>query len=456
MDLTWLLSSAFWLAIFGVPVLVALGTVLLLTLVKPHRWLWMAGATSTVMAYTLPVGSIFPSLNLLSSLAALKGIRAWPLWRTWWMRSAAAMAVIQLVACVWSPSPVAGIREFIYLLPFFLLSGAAFQYGMERPEGLVKLFVLVLWVSLIQVVLIMLFRVAPSIEARFITSRLAGLFISPNVLASLFDGSPNNIFDANKAGGLFVNANGAAAFAGCCAMLAWHFGGALRRLDLRLIGVLNWMAVFFTGSKAGAICAVMVPLVVIAVLFARGRRPTLLQVASVCFLLAVAAVVLPVAWELYHQSGFTRASGDTLNVRQRIWSFAWASFKKHPLIGFGHGGWELKFPFYAFANGLNPNYPPHNMFMLLWSKAGIGAALAGLAFSLSFMWAQLRLAWTTPGEVSSMPLGVFAAFLWVFVQAQGENFGILGEPHITTVLALVAGGVTALMQYGRRAAPPVS
>jgi O-antigen ligase len=301
------------------------------------------------------------------------------------------------------------------------------------------------------VALIMLFRMAPTIEARFITSRIAGLFISPNVLASLFDGSPNNIFDANKAGGLFVNANTAAAFAGCCAMLAWHFGGALRRLDLRVIGALNWIAVFFTGSKAGAICAVMVPLAVLVVLFARGRRPTMLQVASACFLLAVVSVALPVAWELYHQSGFTRASSDTLSVRQRIWSFAWAWFKKHPLIGLGHGGWELKFPFYALANGLNPGYPPHNMFMLLWSKAGIGAALAGLAFSVSFLWAQLRFAWTTPGALSGMPLGVFAAFLWVFVQAQGENFGILGEPHITTVLALAAGGVTALMQYGRRA-----
>jgi hypothetical protein len=92
------------------------------------------------------------------------------------MRSAAVMAGIQLLACVWSPSPLAGVREFIYLLPFFLLSGAAFQYGMHRPEGLVRLFVLVLWVSLIQVALIMLFRAAPSIEARFITSRLAGRF----------------------------------------------------------------------------------------------------------------------------------------------------------------------------------------------------------------------------------------------------------------------------------------
>lgn len=452
MDLSWVLGLVF----LSVPALLALGIVLLLTLVKSHRWLWVAGATSTLMGYTLPVAGIFPSLNLLSGLAALKGLRAWPLWRTTWMRCAAAMAAIQLVACVWSPSPLAGIREFIYLLPFFLLCGAAYQYGRQRPEGLLRLYIVMLWISLIQVLLVMLFRLAPTLEARFITSSVAGLFISPNVLASLFDGSPNNIFDAAKAGGLFVNANGAAAFAGCCAMVAWHFGSALRRLDLRLLGALHWVSVFFTGSKAGAICAVLLPLVILAIRLLRGQRPSMLQVALGCFVIAFVAVALPVAWELYSHSGFTRASTETLSVRQRIWSFAWATFKKHPLIGLGHGGWELRFPFYALANGLNPNYPPHNMFMLLWSKAGIAAALAGLAFSLSFLWTHLRAAWRASGRAAALPLGVFGAFLWVFIQAQGENFGILGEPHITTVLALTAGGVAALMQQGRRADPPLS
>ncbi|PTT74989.1 hypothetical protein DBR42_29900 [Pelomonas sp. HMWF004] len=450
MDLSWI----FWLFVVGAPAAVAVTLVLMLTLVRPHRWLWVAGTTSTLMAYTLPVAGIFPSLNLLSGLAALKGVRAAPLWRTTWMRAAAAMALIQLVATVWSPSPLGGIREFIYLLPFFLLAGAAYQYGQQQPHGLLRLYRVMLWLSLIQVVLILLFRLVPSVEARFITSRVAGLFISPNVLASLFDGSPNNIFDANKAGGLFVNANAAAAFAGCCALIAWQFGSAFKQLDLRVIGLLQWVAVFFTGSKAGAICAVVVPCVLIVFGLLRGYRPSLLQLASVCFLVAMVAVALPIAWEMYNQSGFSQASTETLNVRQRIWSFAWGLFKKHPLIGLGHGGWELKFPFYAIANGLNANYPPHNMFMLLWSKAGIFAALAALLFSISFAWTHLRMAWQASGRAAAMPLGVFGAFLWVFIQAQGENFGILGEPHITTVLALAAGGVAALMQHRRADAPP--
>lgn len=449
MDLSWVFALVF----FAAPAVAAIVILLVLTLVSPHRWLWVAGATSTLMAYTLPVAGIFPSLNLLAGLAALKGVRAWPLWRTWWMRSAAAMAVIQLIASAWSPAPMGGIREFIYVLPFFLLCGAAYQYGRRNPQGLVQLYVLVLWLTVLQAMLIMLFRVAPSIEARFITSRVAGLFISPNVIASLFDGSPNNIFDAAKSGGLFVNANTAAAFAGCCAMLGWGFGTALRRLDLRLIGALNWVAVFFTGSKAGAICAVVVPMAIMVVYLLRGRRPSLGQLAAAFLLFAVVAVALPIAWELYRQSGFTRASSDTLDVRQRIWSFAWANFKKHPLLGLGHGGWELKFPFYAYTLGLNPNYPPHNMFMLLWSKAGLGALLAGVAFCATFLLSHLRMALRAPAQLAAVPMGLFAAFLWVFIQAQGENFGILGEPHITTVLALAAGGVTALLQYVRRAEP---
>lgn len=449
-------SLIFALIFISFTVLIALGIFLSLTFVKGHRWLWVAGATSTVMGYTLPIAGIFPSLNLLSALASLKGLKGHPLWNTVWMRAAGAMAAIQLVACVWSPAPMAGIREVIYLLPFFLLSGAAYQYGKTNPQGLMRLYIFILWLSVIQVPLIMLFRVAPSIEARFITSRIAGLFISPNVIAALFDGSPNNIFDPTKAGGLFVNANIASTFAGCCAMLAWQFGRALRRFDLRLLGALHWSSVFFTGSKAGAMCAVGIPMLIMALRMLRGQRPTLLQVASVCFILAAVAVVLPIAWEMYHRSGFTRASSDTLSVRQRIWAFALFWFKKHPLIGLGHGGWELKYPFYAIANGLSPNYPPHNMFLLLWVKAGLGAALAGLVFSVSFLWTQLRSAWQATGRQAALPLGVFAAFLWVFIQAQGENFGILGEPHLTTFLALAAGGVAALMQHTRRDAGPAS
>jgi O-antigen ligase len=445
MDLSWL----FGLLLIGIPALFALGVVLALTFVKSHRWLWVAGATSTAMGYTLPIAGIFPSINLLAGLASLKGLAAAPLWRTTWMRAAAAMALLQLLSSMWSPQPVAGVREFVYLLPFFLLSGAAYQYGRNRPQGLIKLYGVVLWLSAVQALLIIAFRVAPSAEARFITSPLAGLFISPNVIASLFDGSPNNIFDAAKSGGLFVNANTAAAFAGCCAMLAWYFGRTLRRVDLQLLAALHLTAVFFTGSKAGAICAVVVPATLALIHAARGQRPSMGQLAVGCLVAACAAVLLPIAWELYSQSGFTRASTETLDVRQRIWSFAWGMFKKHPLGGLGHGGWELHFPFYAIAQGLNPNYPPHNMFMLLWSKAGLGAVLAGLLFSLSFILAQLRLAWRAQGELANMPLGVLAAFLWVFIQAQGENFGILGEPHITTMLALAAGGVAALMTTAR-------
>ena len=447
MDLSWL----FGLLFLAIPALIALGVIFSLAFVKSHRWLWIAGSTSTVMGYTLPLAGFFPSLNLLAGLAALKGLRGWPLWSTTWMKCAAVMTGMQLLASVWSPVPIIGVREFLYQLPFFLLCATAYQYGKTRPDGLVKLYTVVLWVSVLQALLVMVFRVAPTVEARFITSRLAGFFISPNVIASLFDGSPNNIFDPTKAGGLFVNANAAAAFAGCCAMIGWHFGSALRRLDLRLIGALHWSSAFFTGSKAGAICAVVVPLVVVAVRMARGQRPSMLQVTLACFVLAFLAVALPVAYELYSQSGFGRASTDTLHVRQRIWAFAWASFKSHPLLGLGHGGWEQKFPFYAYVNGLNPGYPAHNMFLLLWSKAGLGAALAGLAFCLTFMLAHLRMAWRSDGRAAGMPLGVFAAFLWVFIQAQGENFGMLGEPHLTTMLALAAGGASALLHHFRRA-----
>lgn len=392
------------------------------------------------MFYALPIAGVYLSVNLLSGLAAVRGGFDKRLWRVLWVKLAAAMTACLVLSMAWSPSAISGFRDLVYALPFFFICGAAMQCSLADKAFAKRVLGSLVVLASIQAALIIIFRVSPAIEARFITSRLAQFFISPNVIAGLFSGSPNNIFDPNKAGGLFVNANAAAAYMGCVAMVGWYLGKAERWWVVSASAGFCWCAVFFTGSKAGTICAVFIPTLQVVLTILRAKKVGIAAAAFVCFVVAAGALAAPFVWLAYTKTDFTHASAETLSVRQVIWSFAWSTFKQHPFAGLGHGGWEERFPMYALALGVNPNYPAHNAFIILWSKGGVLAGLCGIAFAASFLQWAFANSFRLGSEASRVfCLGLAWGFFWVLIQALGENFGLIGEPHIASLLAIASG-----------------
>lgn len=415
---------------------------------RPAFLLWCIALSFTFQFHAFPVAGIYPSLTLLAGLALWGAVfRVMKIQPAWWLWALIFMIAWRLVAAAWSPSPALAIRNTIYAAPFIFITVAMAEYAAAHRERAVSLVKWAFVFAAAQSVLVIVFRILPSLELTFLSSPLARIFISPNALGALFGLSANNVFAADKSGGFFLNANVAGAFVGACAVASWYVSKVASGSLLRVVSIVHWVAVFFTGSKAGAITAVVLPLLLLAISYLRVRRLDPVRVVLGCVILSCAAIAAPIAFGAFQQTGFTHASVETLLSRQVIWDFAFQQFSVHPLLGLGHGGWEEKFAFYAYTRGM-PEFPPHNAFLILWAEAGSLAVVLGMLFVLGL----LRWTWiarrTLPAPDAPLASALLGAFSWVFLQSLGENYGLIGEAHLTPMLALLLGLV-----MGRASAP---
>jgi O-antigen ligase len=286
--------------------------------------------------------------------------------------------------------------------------------------------------------MVMVFRVLPGIESRFLHSFIARIFISSNVLDLLFtDGTKNNVLDPTKAGGVFVNANIASVFLGFCAIVSWHSAKQSGSALERSVAVLDWIAVFFTGSKAGAALAVAVPL---ALSFIRLRRLSPALIITLCVSCGLVSIALVLFWDMLMR--YQHVSEDTLGTRVIIWNFATMMLQEHPIFGLGFGGWDLDFPFYAANHGISKSFPAHNSLLIAWSQSGIAAVLAGVWWMGAVYAALLRGFKLGHGE-RNLALGIAGAFTWYLAEGFGENMGLLGEVHLTPMLGALLGHLCA-------------
>jgi hypothetical protein len=88
--------------------------------------------------------------------------------------------------------------------------------------------------------------------------------------------------------------------------------------------------------------------------------------------------------------------------------------------------------------------------LIAWSQSGILAAVLMLAFVLLFLYWTFQAGRHIDAEISNLGKGIFFGALWFWLQAQGENFGILGEQHVTPLLGLCTGVLFGLLQAHRR------
>jgi O-antigen ligase len=275
----------------------------------------------------------------------------------------------------------------------------------------------------------------PGLEHAFLLSPLARLLISPNTLDALFEGGRNNVLDPAKAGGVFVNANIASTYLGMSAVAAWYVGRAHASKFLRAVAILDWIAVAFTGSKAGLVCALIVPLAMMTLTVAQRRKAHPLSFVGVTLALACVAVamLLPIVRQALEAYG--SEANATLGTREQIWQFAWQMARQHPFTGLGFGGWEQRFQLPAMMQGFAVSIPPHNSLFILWLQSGV----LGLAVGTAFVFAVFAAAWRVARTHSLLAMATAGAFAWYLIQGMGENFGLVGEIHMTPLLGALLG-----------------
>src|SRR6266540_3145635 len=258
-------------------------------------------------------------------------------------------------------------------------------------------------------VLVVLFRLLPGVEHMFLQT-VGGFFAGQNTVAALFGEHGNNVVDPAKSGGVFVNANVAAMFLGVNGLAALAVSAVTRTRWVRVVGVAALVAILFTGSKSATI-QVLVP-----------------AGSAVAALLALLVAV----------TGLLHPLLEAFITRTAIWAFGAESFRHHPVLGLGYGGWQAGFDRYAASHHLNQNFPPHNVLLAAWATTGI----AGLVLTVMFFAFSIKLFVRAPlGGVTFAACGG-AAVAWILIQGMGENTDVFGEIHLIPVVALLVGYLT--------------
>ncbi|TWH68689.1 O-antigen ligase [Micromonospora olivasterospora] len=419
---------------------------LVLFLALPQFYLMPEGSTD-IAATTVITALLVPGVLL----AARRGSGV-ALLRLGLFRVLVALLVVRLLALTWSPDPRAGM-PLIALVGQFVVTLAlmvqAIRQDPELPRRLARWYWP--WV-LLEAVLVLTFRFLPDVEDAFLRS-VGGIFIGQNTVAALFGGSPNNVFDPAKSGGLFVNANVAGLFLGVNAVAAFAMAAVTHARWVRVVGLIALAAVPFTGSKSATVLAVTLPTAVLAVrrLGPRAARTTPTGVARrntrrrpgtwtqghLWVGLTAAGALGAVVVLLTADFGFVQALAKSFGDRTAIWGFGAEAFLRDPVLGLGYGGWDAGFDAYAREHGIYRSFPPHNVLLSAWAATG----LAGLVLTVAFFTLALRLALPvlTGGNQGRRVLALWAAAAvgWTLIHGLGDNTDIFGDIHLIPILSLL-------------------
>lgn len=354
------------------------------------------------------------------------------------------IALLYTVSLLWSPDRKLGLQPIGYLLQFLVIFSAVVTEGRRDPRLILRLLAVTVVFGLLQAVAVVIFRLMPGLKFAYYLSPIARWFISPNVLDKLFTVGQNNVLDPAKSGGFaVVDANDGAAFIGILAFTALGLALHERKRWLGVASGVLLAAVVFTGSKAGLMIAIALPIIALHFISLHYRhwRNRLRMIMAGVVIAGALAWVAPKAIQAGESSdyralsAFLSKSDATLSVREQIWTYGIEAFRRHPLLGQGFGGWQKDFPRYASKVGIDPGLPPHNTFMYLWSQGTLLAALCGLAFTFAILrlgWRQIR---DPRIESVGLSLAMMMAFLWTIIHGLGNNSGLLGETHMSPVLA---------------------
>jgi O-antigen ligase len=416
--------------------------VLFSVVVPPRVALRAAAALNTVQLHTISLLGVYPSLALLGWLSLWRPMFGSRLWQWPWMKALLALVAIQAASIAWSPTPMLGLRYLIYLLPLPLAAHAFYRVTRDDPQAAFGYLRLLLVGTSLVALLVIAFRLLPSLELALLRHPLAGLFMSPNTLEGLFDTARNNVLDPAKAGGVFVNANIASTYLGMSAIAAWYIGAANGSVALRAVAVLDWTAVLLTGSKAGLMFALAVPvgLTIVGMVRARQAVPARLLVAILGLTAGIVVLMLPVSQDLI--AAYRYETLATLGARDELWGHAVQLISQRPLTGLGFGGWEKLFELQAFLTG-SGIMPAHNSLLILWLQSGLFGLLAGICLIGTVYAAAVRALNSADIATRQFAMAFIGAFSWYFGQGLGENFGLVGEVHMTPLLGALLGHLCA-------------
>lgn len=345
------------------------------------------------------------------------------------------------ISLLWSVQPSSGFREVLTFFQFILILSGVYHVTMQNGvERVYRILNVMLFLITIEAILIIFFRLFPDLKLGMILSNASRIFLGGNVLDSLlYEGQRNNFYDPVKSGGLFfINANAAGCYVGIASFISYGMYQTTKKKMTLILGVICYISVFFTGSKASALFAVGIPIFVYYITTSNRNKISLLtMVLGGC----ASIFLFMYIFNINIRSDFLTESTDTADTRFGIWSYAWHAFLNNPLMGQGYGGWQEDYGRFFKTVYI---YPPHNTIIYMWSKAGLVASI----LSCWFIICTLKINWTGifsyNRELKVASISGMMISLWLMLHGFGENFGLVGEQHQMPILAISIGIVLAL------------
>ncbi|GAB2724597.1 hypothetical protein GCM10027172_18660 [Halomonas garicola] len=388
-----------------------------------------------------------PPLALLGGLALwpefLHGVRSLYRWPPVLMLLGVLMAYG--LSLLWSTDLRLGVRSIVYLWVFLAIFSAV-VLQLEKDERVAwQLLSLTVLFAAIEAGVVIAFRISPELEATFLDSNFAQLFINPNTLEALYTTGRNNVLDPEKSGGFFTNGNVAGAYLWIMAMASSMLAVCKRKRSMYVLSSFFIVAAYFSGSKAVVLLfPVLATIVLITIAWHLSSRPPFLIKG---FLMVGIVIVLGLIGpqlithntaeqtEQTEQEDFLQQSESTLGIRLLVWRYGAEAFLEKPFLGQGFGGWQQGYSSYAESVGIKDSFPPHNTLIYLWSQGGILALLFGFAFMLFVTISGLQQILKGQPQSSGIAVIMLGAFAWTFIHGMGTNFGLVGDIHMIPILA---------------------
>lgn len=346
--------------------------------------------------------------------------------------SLALLILITTVSLLWAINISMGFREIAYLIQFVIILNSAFVLANLDRIFLYRTINVFLFVVCLQSLTIIFFRLDENLKLSLILSPLSDFFLGHNTLNALLTGIRNNFYDPEKSGGvLFINANAAACYAGISSFMAWGVYKANQSYFSLTMAFLLWLSVLFTGSKAGVIFCVMIPLFIF---YLKLQKENKIIFSCAVGFFSIVLICSSIIFGVNEQSDFLSQSKDTAGTRYEIWRYAYSVFLENPLIGQGFGGWEINY------NQVYDYYlPPHNTLIYLWSKSGMLAVLLAVSFAICCFAVAWRGVKNENKEIKNLGFSVLMIIMWIFFHGFGENFGLIGEQHQMIIFSTMLG-----------------
>ena len=85
----------------------------------------------------------------------------------------------------------------------------------------------------------------------------------------------------------------------------------------------------------------------------------------------------------------------------------------------------------------------------MWSQGGIAAVVCAAGFTAALLMFSGKRLFSRDREMFGLAFALTFGLVWIFVQALGENYSLVGDEHIEPILAVLCAFVCTRFEAAR-------